>query len=87
MPRHQQHFSPRALERLADKLGLEVEAVGTSSTAISTAYSVHFLIAGHWTPGWKLWLSYALSLPLLPFVFLGDRIGGGDACYAVMRNA
>lgn len=87
LPRHQQHFSPRALERLAARLGLEVEDVGTSSMAISTAYSVHFLIAGRWTPGWKLWLSYALSLPLLPFVFLGDRVGGGDACYVVMRNA
>ncbi len=87
MPRHQQHFSPRALTRLADKLGLEVEEVGASSTAISTAYSVHFLIAGRWTPGWKLWLSYAVSAPLLPFMFLGDRIGGGDSCYAVMRNA
>lgn len=87
LPRHQQHFSPRALTHLAGKLGLEVEEVGTSSMAISTAYSLHFLIAGHWTPGWKLWLSYGLSLPLLPFVFLGDRIGGGDACYVVMRNA
>jgi len=87
LPRHQQHFSPRALTLLADKLGLEVADVGTSSTAISTAYSIHFLMAGRWTPGWKLWLSYGLSLPLLPFVFLGDRIGGGDACYVVMRNA
>lgn len=87
MPRHQQHLSPRALTRLAEKLGLEVEEVGTSSTAISTAYSVHYLIAGRWTPGWKLWLSYALSAPLLPFMFLGDRIGGGDSCYVLMRNA
>jgi 2-polyprenyl-3-methyl-5-hydroxy-6-metoxy-1,4-benzoquinol methylase len=87
LPRHQQHFSPRALSRLAEKLELEVAGVGTSSMAISTAYSIHFLIAGRWTPGWKLWLAYLLSLPLLPFVFLGDRIGGGDACYVVMRNA
>jgi 2-polyprenyl-3-methyl-5-hydroxy-6-metoxy-1,4-benzoquinol methylase len=87
LPRHQQHFSPRALAHLADMLNLEVEDIGTSSMAISTAYSVHFLIAGHWTPGWRLWLSYALSLPLLPFVFLGDKIGGGDSCYVVMRNA
>jgi 2-polyprenyl-3-methyl-5-hydroxy-6-metoxy-1,4-benzoquinol methylase len=86
LPRHQQHFSPRALTGLAEKLKLEVEEVGTSSTAIATAYSVHFLLAGRWTPGWKLWLSYALSLPLLPLVFLADRIGGGDACYVVMRN-
>jgi len=87
LPRHQQHFSPRALTRLAEKLDLEVAEVDTSSMSISTAYSLHFLIAGHWTPGWKLWLSYGLSLPLLPFVFLGDRFGGGDACYIVMRNA
>lgn len=86
LPRHLQHFSPRALTVLARKLGLEPRSVGTNSNAISTAYSVHYLIAGHWTPGWKLWLSYALSLPLLPFVLLGDRIGGGDACYAVMTR-
>ncbi len=87
MPRHLQHFSPRALNRLAERLGLEPLSVGTSSNAIATAYSVHYLLAGHWTPGWKLWLAYGLSLPLLPFVFLGDRVGGGDSCYVVMRSA
>lgn len=87
LPRHQQHFSPRALKMLAERLELEVEEVGTSSMVISTAYSIHFVIAGRWTPGWKLWLSYGLSLPLLPFVFAGDRLGGGDACHVVMRNS
>jgi 2-polyprenyl-3-methyl-5-hydroxy-6-metoxy-1,4-benzoquinol methylase len=86
LPRHQQHFSPQALSRVTELLGLEVGAVGTSSTAASTAYSVHYLLAGRWTPGWKLWLSYAVSLPLLPFVLLGDRFGGGDCCYVVMRR-
>ncbi len=86
LPRHLQHFSPRALERLAERLDLAPVAVGTNSNAIATAYSVHYLVAGHWTPGWKLWLSYGLSLPLLPFVFIGDRLGGGDACYAVLRR-
>lgn len=86
LPRHQQHFSPRALERLAGVLDLEVRAVGTSSSAISTAYSLHYMVAGRWTPGWKLWLSYALSIPLLPFVFLADRVGGGDGCYIVMEE-
>jgi 2-polyprenyl-3-methyl-5-hydroxy-6-metoxy-1,4-benzoquinol methylase len=87
LPRHQQHFSPRALSRLTELLELEVDEVGTNSTAASTAYSVHYLIAGRWTPGWKLWLSYAISLPLLPFVLLGDRFGGGDCCYVVMTKA
>ena len=32
LPRHQQHFSPRALTRLAQRLGLEVEEVGTTPT-------------------------------------------------------
>jgi SAM-dependent methyltransferase len=86
MPRHLQHFSPLALSKLARRVGLQPRSVGTSSNAISTAYSVHYLIAGHWTPGWKLWLAYGLSLPLLPFVLLGDRIGGGDACYAVLTR-
>lgn len=87
LPRHQQHFSPRALSRLAELLGLEVSAVGTTSTAASTAYSIHYLLAGHWSPGWKLWLSYAISIPLLPLVLLGDRWGGGDCCYVVMARS
>ena len=86
VPRHQQHFSPRALGRLAGALDLEARTAGTSSTAISTAYSLHYVLAGRWTPGWKLWLSYALSIPLLPLVFLGDRVGGGDNCYIVMEE-
>lgn len=86
LPRHLQHFSPRALERLAARESLAVDSAGTTSNAISTAYSVHYVLAGHWTPGWKLWLSYALALPLLPLVWLGDRFGGGDACYAVMTR-
>jgi hypothetical protein len=85
LPRHRQHFSPRALGRLAALLDLDVRALGTSSTAPSTAYSLHYLIAGRWSPGWKLWLSYALSIPLLPLVMLGDRVGGGDCCYIVME--
>jgi 2-polyprenyl-3-methyl-5-hydroxy-6-metoxy-1,4-benzoquinol methylase len=87
LPRHQQHFSPRALKRATELLDLEVREVGTSSTAASAAYSVHYLLAGRWTPGWKLWASYAASLPLLPFVLLGDRFGGGDCCYVVMARA
>jgi SAM-dependent methyltransferase len=87
LPRHLQHFSPPALTRLGQALGLQVRSAGTNSNAIATAYSVHYLIAGRWTPGWKLWLAYALSLPLLPFVFLGDRFGGGDSCYAVMTRS
>lgn len=84
LPRHLQHFSPLALERLAATLGLRTAAVGTNSNAIATAYSVHYILAGRWTPGWKLWLSYAVSVPLLPLIWAGDRRGGGDACYAVL---
>ena len=87
LPRHLQHFSPPALTRLGQRVGLQVRSVGTNSNAIATAYSVHYLIAGRWTPGWKLWLAYGLSLPLLPFVWLGDRLGGGDSCYAVMTRS
>jgi 2-polyprenyl-3-methyl-5-hydroxy-6-metoxy-1,4-benzoquinol methylase len=87
LPRHQQHFSPTALKRLAAKLDLTVDEAGTRSNAIATAYTVHYAIAGGWTPGWKLWLSYGLSAPLLPLVFGADRFGGGDSCYVVMRNA
>jgi SAM-dependent methyltransferase len=87
LPRHQQHFSVRALRRLAAALDLEVQSAGTTSTVISTAYSLHYLIAGRWTPGWKLWLSYALAIPVFPLVWLGDRVGGGDCCFIVMEQA
>jgi 2-polyprenyl-3-methyl-5-hydroxy-6-metoxy-1,4-benzoquinol methylase len=86
LPRHRQHLSTTALARLATKLEMEIEVVGTNSTAISTAYSLHYVLFGHWSPGWKLWLTYALSLPMLPFILLGDRIWGGDCCHIVMRR-
>jgi SAM-dependent methyltransferase len=86
LPRHQQHFSPPALARLARLLDLEVEVVGTTSMAISTAYSLHYLLFGHWSPGWKLWLSYGLGIVAFPLVALGDRFGGGDSCYVVMER-
>jgi SAM-dependent methyltransferase len=85
MPRHQQHFSPRALEQLAALLGLQVRSVGTTSSAPATAYSLHYVLFGHLRPGWRLWLSYALGVATFPLVLLGDRIGGGDACFIVMQ--
>jgi 2-polyprenyl-3-methyl-5-hydroxy-6-metoxy-1,4-benzoquinol methylase len=85
LPRHQQHFSPRALARLAAALDLQVQAVGTTSTAISVAYSIQYLLFGRWQPGWKLWLSWALGTLVLPFTLLGDRVGEGDCCLVVME--
>jgi SAM-dependent methyltransferase len=85
LPRHQQHLSPRALERLATLLGLRVLRVGTTSSAPVAAYSLHYALFGRLRPGWRLWLSYALGILVLPLVFLGDRVGGGDACFIVME--
>jgi SAM-dependent methyltransferase len=85
LPRHLQHFSPRALKVTADVLGLEVLEIGTSSTVISGAYSIHYLIAGRWTPGWKLWLSYALGALAFPPMALINRVAGADCCYALLR--
>ena len=86
LPRHVNHFSTRALERGAQRLELETVAVGTCSTIIAVTYSVHYLIAGRWTPGWKLWLAYAVGLALYPLVLAIDRVLGGDACYVVLRR-
>jgi 2-polyprenyl-3-methyl-5-hydroxy-6-metoxy-1,4-benzoquinol methylase len=85
LPRHLQHFSPRALKVAADVLGLEVLEIGTSSTVISGAYSIHYLIAGSWTPGWKLWLSYALGAVAFPPIALINRVAGADCCYALLQ--
>jgi SAM-dependent methyltransferase len=86
LPRHVNHFSTRALERAAQRLDLDTVALGTSSTIIAVTYSLHYLIAGRWTPGWKLWLAYALGLAAYPLVLVADRLLGGDACYAVLRR-
>jgi SAM-dependent methyltransferase len=85
LPRHVQHFSPRSLRRLADELGLEVEAIGTRSMLISAAYSIHYLIAGRWEEGWRLWVAYALGLLAFPAIWVGDRLAGGDCAWAVLR--
>jgi 2-polyprenyl-3-methyl-5-hydroxy-6-metoxy-1,4-benzoquinol methylase len=86
LPRHLQHFSPRALSVAARSLALEPVEIGTSSTVISLAYSIHYLLARRWTPGWKLWLAYALGLAALPAALVINGLAGGDACYAVLRR-
>ena len=86
LPRHVNHFSPRALAVVAERLGLESRAIGTSSTVIAVSYSLHYLIAGRWTPGWRLWAAYALGLAVYPPVLAIDRVFGGDACYAILRR-
>jgi SAM-dependent methyltransferase len=86
LPRHLQHFSTRALTRTADALELEVVELGTDSTIISVAYSLHYLIAGRWSPGWKLWLAYALGIAVYPAVAAVNALLGGDCCYALLRR-
>jgi SAM-dependent methyltransferase len=86
LPRHLQHFSPRALQRSAALLDLDALQIGTSSTVISVAYSLHYLLAGHWTPGWKLWLSYALGAVAFPPAAALNKIVGGDCCYALLAR-
>ncbi len=85
LPRHLQHFSPQALQRLAALLGLRVRSVGTTSSVPVAAYSLHYVLFGHLRPGWKLWLSYALGILMFPFVLIGDRVVGGDSCFIVME--
>ncbi len=86
LPRHLQHFSPRSLARSAGLTGLEVLDIGTTSTVISAAYSIHYLLAGRWTPGWRLWLAYALGLAVFPAFAAADRVAGADCCYALLRR-
>jgi len=85
LPRHLQHFSPRALTQLAAVLDLRVQNVGTTSNVPVAAYSLHYVLFGRLIPGWRLWLSYALGIAAFPFLLVGDRVGGGDCCYIVMR--
>jgi SAM-dependent methyltransferase len=85
LPRHLQHFSTRALVVAADALDLDIDELGTDATLISVAYSIHYVLAGRWTPGWRLWLSYALGVAVYPLVGAVNRLRGADCCYAVMR--
>lgn len=86
LPRHLQHFSPRALAVASTALELEALEIATNSTVISVAYSLHYLIAGRWTPGWKLWLAYALGAAAFPPVAAVNVLAGGDCCYALLRR-
>ena len=86
LPRHQQHFSVRALQRVAESCGLRVRSVGTISNVSTAGYSLHYVLFGRLRPGWKLWLSYALGMLVFPLLLLGDRASGGDACFIVMER-
>jgi 2-polyprenyl-3-methyl-5-hydroxy-6-metoxy-1,4-benzoquinol methylase len=87
LPRHLQHFSTDALRVTAKALDLDVVEIGTDSTLISVAYSLHYVIAGRWTPGWKLWLAYALGMLAFPPVAAVNALAGGDCCYALLRRS
>jgi hypothetical protein len=87
LPRHLQHFSLPALQVAAAALNLDTLELGTSSTVVSVAYSLHYRIAGRWTPGWRLWLSYALGAAAFPAFAALDLLLGGDVCYALLGRA
>lgn len=84
LPRHLQHFSTRALRVAADALELEVVELGTDATLIAVAYSLHYVLAGRWSPGWRLWLAYGLGVAVYPLVVPINRLLGADCCYAVL---
>jgi SAM-dependent methyltransferase len=86
LPRHQQHFSPQALREASERVGLVPIVVDTESNVISPAYSIHYVLAGRWTEGWKLWLSYGVGTLIFPVFMLIDRKWGGDCCYLVAQR-
>ena len=83
LPRHQQHFSTRALRLALESVGLQCEQRGTESNVISPAYSFNYVLAGQWSETWALWLSYALGALVYPAFVIIDRRRGGDCCYAM----
>jgi len=70
----------------AAALELDELAIGTTSTFVSVAYSLHYVIAGRWTPGRKLWLSYALAAALFAPLWALNALWGGDCCRALLRR-
>jgi SAM-dependent methyltransferase len=83
LPRHQQHFSTRALRLAVEQVGMRCELWGTESNVISPAYSLNYVLAGQWNENWTLWLSYGLGALMYPIFALIDRRWGGDCCYAM----
>lgn len=77
LPRHQQHFSRRALERAARASGWDPIATGRGSLAATAAYTTAFVLFGSWPSGWRLAASYALALP----VWALHRLRNDDYCW------
>ncbi len=85
LPRHRFHYTADGLKALADRAGLEVQSITTSSTPVGLPGSLMYATFGRWLfRGPVTTRLYTLgSLALYPLVLLIDKFGGGDALHMV----
>jgi SAM-dependent methyltransferase len=86
LPRHRSHFTPKGLDRVLRRAGLEDPRVRTASTADGLPMSIQYRAFGHrrFTDGPGRYAVVAASLAAAPLSAALDRMaGGGEVVHAI----
>lgn len=88
LPRHRFHYTADGLRALAEKAGLEVDEIGTSSSPVGLPGSLAYAVFGHWIfRGPLLVRAVTLgSLVTYPLALLMNAFGGGDVLHMVAKK-
>jgi 2-polyprenyl-3-methyl-5-hydroxy-6-metoxy-1,4-benzoquinol methylase len=89
-PRHWNLFNPTALEKLATKVGLEVQRQTTQVSPVNWVYSIRNALVDRKMPPW-LYERFTLQAPVALAVFtlfdiILQRVGYGGLIYATLRR-
>lgn len=88
LPRHRYHYTSKGLRLLAERSGLNVVDIATSTSAAGLPGSIVYSIFGRWPFTNPLVTRAVLigSLALFPVALLIDRFGGGDMLHLVAQK-
>ena len=89
LPRHRTHFAPAGLRYAAERAGMHVESMTTSTSAAGLPATIQYLLAGRclFPSGLPLRIAVGLCVLALPPSALLNRLGGGgDLLHAVLRT-
>jgi 2-polyprenyl-3-methyl-5-hydroxy-6-metoxy-1,4-benzoquinol methylase len=90
LPRHRTHFTPAGVRAAFEAVGLQVQALTTSTSAVGLPATLQYRVTGRclFPSGLALRVASGLCVLLLPVAWLLDRAhGGGDQLHAVARRS